>query len=139
MKTTKMMMSAMFAMMMSMMAMSASAATNNNQVVSGRGQHRTIEVECYCKQCQKVRKQMDKHMHKHHYGMQNRMACRECMIYSQKLNSHKRYEVVSASCNDRNCHNCNHNNFNNGHNNNHDNNNGHNNNRNEATVYFGRR
>lgn len=125
MKTTKMMMNAMFAMMMSMMAMTASAATNANAnadrhqnnkecrcndcmrrydknfgqgVVSGRGSHRTIEKDCFCKECQKIRKQMDKHMRKYHYGKQNRMACRECMMYSHKLNSHKRYETVCNDC-----------------------------------------
>ena len=45
--------------------------------------------ECNCRQCKKLRKELDKHMRTHHYGKQNRMTCRTCMEISHKLNRHQ--------------------------------------------------
>lgn len=50
--------------------------------------------ECNCRQCQKARKTLDKHMRKHHQGKQNRMACRTCMELSRQLHNHSQ-----AMCN----------------------------------------
>lgn len=133
-----MMKSAMFAFMMGMMAMTASATTSSNAAIYvGRGEHRTTMVECHCKQCEKVRKQLDKHMRKHHLGRQNRMACRECMYYSQKLNAHMRYQNNGCNCASCNVHNGNHNSHFGGGNNNHNQNNG--SNGHNGNVQFGRR
>lgn len=120
MKTMNMMKSiALTAMMMMTMTASASTSTNSknnnanvaavvtNQhghttvIYNGRGHMQTQDMmhECSCRDCQKTRKALDKHMRKHHYGKQNRMACRTCMEYSRTLNSH--VEMVNAHHNHR--------------------------------------
>lgn len=123
----KMMKSMMFGMMMCF-AMSSMASTATNQYVqSGRGSHpTTMMASCQCKQCKKVRKQLDKHLSKAHRGKQNRMTCRECMKYSQMLNEHNR---TNCCCNNHDNHsNCNHgSSWSHTNGNNHNNGNGHNN------------
>lgn len=101
MKTMTMMKSMMIGMMMCF-GMSSMASTSTSQYIhSGRGSHPTVMTQCNCKQCQKARKQLDKHIRKHQ-GKQNRMACRECMKYSQMLNAHNNQHCNCCNCNGHN-------------------------------------
>lgn len=102
MKTTMIMKSMALAAMMMMTANMASAATKGNTkndkahagiVVTNKHGHgiatrQAKYTECNCRTCKKLRKDIAKHMRKHHTGKQNKMTCRTCMDYSHKMNTY---------------------------------------------------
>lgn len=71
-----------------------STAASHNASASMRdkrnhGCDKSMKHQCKCRSCKKVRKALEKHWHKQHYGRhQNRMACRTCMKYSSMLHHH---------------------------------------------------
>lgn len=86
-----------------MIATMASAATTP-KTAAGRapisvvgpqhGYGRPMMRECNCRDCHRARKTLDKHMRKHHFGRQNRMACRTCMELNHMLRHHA--EMINA-------------------------------------------